>query len=67
MSSKQSETVKRQIQVYPAPKYHGLLLAKCKADEVSRSEVVNQAVKEYFDRMPEQEIQRIKSLGSNHY
>lgn len=62
-----SASLQRHVQAYPPPKYYRLVDAMSKCENISRSEVVNQAVKEYFDRMPEQDRQRILQQGSNHY
>ena len=64
---KKSVALQRHIQAYPTPKYFTLVDAMSKCREISKSEVVNTAVKEYFDRMPEQERQRILTIGKNTY
>lgn len=61
------DALKRQIHTYPPPKYHTLTVAYAKVNEMRKSEVVIQALKEFFDRMPKQEQERILSLSKNHY
>jgi hypothetical protein len=64
---KVSTSLQRHIQAYPSPKYFLLVEAMSKADAISKSEVVNKALREYFDRMPEQERQRIVNVSKNSY
>lgn len=64
---KVSTSLQRHIQAYPSPKYYLLVEAMSKANDISRSEVVNKALREYFDRMPEQERQRIVNVSKNSY
>lgn len=64
---KKSVALQRNIHAYPPPKYYTLVDAMSKCREISKSEVVSIALKEYFDRMPEGERQTILTLGRNHY
>ena len=61
------EALKRRVHSYPPPKYHILTVAYAAANEMRKSEVVTQALKEFFDRMPKQEQERILRQGRNHY
>jgi hypothetical protein len=61
------EALKRRVHSYPPPKYHTLTVAYAAANEMRKSEVVTQALKEFFDRMPKQEQERILRQGRNHY
>jgi hypothetical protein len=62
-----SVALQRRVQGYPPPRYHNLLLAKSKCDGLSESAIVTEAVKQYFDSMPEQERQRITQFSKNSY
>jgi hypothetical protein len=61
------EALKRRVHSYPPPKYHNLTVAYAAANEMRKSEVVTQALKEFFDRMPKHEHDRILRHGKNHY
>lgn len=62
-----SSSLDRHISVYPHPKYYNMVVALANCEEMSKSEVINTALKEYFDRMPESERQRIISVSKNRY
>ena len=64
---KVSTSLQRHIQAYPSPKYFLLVEAMSKTNAISKSEVVNRALREYFDRMPDQERQRIVNVSKNSY
>jgi hypothetical protein len=53
------EALKRRVHSYPPPKYHNLTVAYASLNEMRKSEVVTQAIKEFFDRMPKPEQERI--------
>lgn len=61
------EALKRRVHSYPPPKYHNLTVAYASVNEMRKSEVVTQALKEFFDRMPKQEQERILQQSKNHY
>ena len=63
------DALERRLQCYPPAKYCNLTKALARANGMREGQVVTVALKEYFDRMPEQERQRILSQGgsSNHY
>lgn len=65
--AKRSTAIERIVQAYPPPKYHQLLCADAKVSGVSRSNIVCDALKAYYDRMPEQEKQRILRAARNSY
>lgn len=60
-----SSSMSRQVAGYPAPKYFRLFTAYAKVNEMSKSETLEQAIREMFDRMPESERQRILHLAEN--
>lgn len=64
---KGSTALQRHVQAYPPPKYYRLVEAYSKCNEISKSEVVNKALKEYFDKMPDEDRQRIVNVSNNHY
>lgn len=50
---------KRRLQAYPPPRVHSLLVAYSVFYEVRKSEIVSTAIKEFFDRMPASDRERI--------
>ena len=62
-----SAALQRHVQAYPPPKYFGLILAMAKCDAISKSEVINIAVKQYFDNLPQDEKTRIIQQSKNTY
>lgn len=66
-TKQKSAALLRHVQSYPPPKYFGLILAMAKCDEISKSEVINIAVKQYFDSMPTEERMRIIQQSKNSY
>jgi hypothetical protein len=61
------DALKRRVYSYPSPKYHSLTVGYASLNEIRKSDVVKQAIKEFFDRMPKQEQERIMRHGKNHY
>lgn len=61
------EALKRRVYSYPSPKYHTLTVGYAQLNEMPKSEVVKQAIKEFFDRMPKPEQERIMKHGKHHY
>ena len=60
MSDKsKSSSLERKIEAYPKPYYHKMIVGYVAIHEVSKSEVVCNALKLYFDIMPHDEKQRI--------
>ena len=57
----------RCVKGYPPPVYCRLTKAMAAAHGTSESKIVSEAVKQYFDRMPDQDKQRILAQGKNHY
>jgi len=56
---KKSTSLERKVEAYPNPKYHTLVVNYAKDQEVSRSEVVGDALRLYFDSMPKDKIERL--------
>jgi hypothetical protein len=46
---KRSITQERKVYAYPSPKYHRLLLNYCRDQELSKSDVICLALREFFD------------------
>ncbi|MCA6489082.1 MAG: hypothetical protein IM569_13610 [Chitinophagaceae bacterium] len=61
------EALKRRVHSYPPPKYHSLTVAYATVNEMRKSEVVTQALKEFFDRMPKPEQERILKQSRHQY
>jgi F0F1-type ATP synthase gamma subunit len=61
------EALKRRVQSYPPQKYHRLTVAYAEFNEMRKSEVVIQAIKEFFDKMPKQEQERILNRSKHNY
>lgn len=61
------EAQKRCVYSYLPTKYHNLTVSYANFNEMKKSEVVKQAVKEFFDRMPKPEQERILKQSKNHY
>lgn len=61
------EALKRRVHSYPPPKYHSLTVAYASLNEMRKSEVVTQALKEFFDRMPKPEQERILRQSKHHF
>ncbi len=61
---KQSDAAKRQYMVYPKKKYYTLLETYRCANEMGKSEMLNFLIKKFFDDMPEQEKERIRSIAA---
>lgn len=59
MSKNKSKALDRKIEAYPQPYYHRLVTGYVAIHEVSRSEVVCQALKLYFDTMPQDQKSRL--------
>ena len=57
----------RRIQAYPPPKYHNLTTAYAKANDMKESAAVSHIIKEFFDKMPAQERERIIQVSKNSY
>lgn len=57
MSKSVSHT--RKVSIYPSPVMHKLLLAESELTEISRSSIMTEALKQYYDRMPESEKRRL--------
>jgi len=66
-NSKNSAALERRVQVYPPPKYSALVKAMSKAEKISESEVVSTAIKDFFDRMPEDIKERLRTLSKHSY
>lgn len=66
-NQKKSAAIERRVQGYPPPKYHGLTEAYAKVSGMAVSGVVTQAIKEFFDRMPEGERKRIINQSKHSY
>jgi hypothetical protein len=66
-NNKKSVSLERRMQTYPPPKYHTLAVAFAKTNEMRESEAVSFIIKDFFDRMPESERQRILHLSKNTY
>lgn len=49
-NEKKSDALNRHVQAYPSPKYHTLVVEHAKAVG-TKSEVVCEALKQYFDNM----------------
>ena len=56
---KKSTSLERKVEAYPNPKYHTLVVNYAKDQDVSRSEVVGDALRLYFDSMPKDKIERL--------
>lgn len=67
MSEKKSVAVTRRVQGYPPPRIHSLAVGYSKVYNVGQSELVTEALKQFFDRMPEGERARILTASKNHY
>lgn len=61
------EAKKRCVHSYLSTKYHSLTIGYAERNEMRKSEVVKLAVKEFFDRMPKHEQERLMTKPSNHY
>lgn len=65
--TKKTTKADRRLQVYPPPKYLTLVKAYQKVNEMGESEVVTHVIRDFFDRMPPEERERIISLSKNSY
>ena len=61
------EALKRRVHAYPNEKLHQLTTAYARVNEMPTSAVVNTALKQFFESMPQQEKQRIINLSKNSY
>jgi hypothetical protein len=68
-SSLGSSSLDRRVQAYLPPKYHQLFTSLTQTNEMGESEMVNVIVREYFDKMPDHERQRLllKRHSKNSY
>ena len=48
-----SIALERKLECYPPPKYHNLMMGYKELNEISKSEAVTEAIKQFFDNMPE--------------
>lgn len=62
---KPSVATERRLVTYPPPKFHSLTEAFAIANEMPSSKAVAFIIKDFFDRMSEQERQRILQVASN--
>lgn len=61
---KKTAAVERQYRTYPSKKYYTLLENYRVANEMGKSETLNFIIRHFFDGMPTNEIDRIKSIAS---
>lgn len=66
-AQKSNPALERRLQAYPPPKYHLLTKAYAQVNEMKDSETVSFIIKDFFDRMPEQERQRLIDKSRHHY
>lgn len=59
-----STSIQRRIAVYPHPKYYALTLGYAGMGNLSKAEVLEEAIKEKFDRMTPEEQARILKFYS---
>lgn len=67
MPKNSNPCLERHIQAYPPPKYYQLVKAYAKVNDMKVSETVSLAIRDFFDRMPEAERQRIVQISKHHY
>ena len=57
--NKKSSALDRKVESYPNPKYHTLIVNYARVKEVSKSEVMCDALRLFFDSMPQHVINDI--------
>lgn len=57
-----SSALEREIKGYLPPKYHNLFSAYVALNEMGKSEAMNVITREFFDKMPEADRQRLLSF-----
>ena len=67
----QTSAQKRRMRCYPPPKYFTLIKAYQVVNEMGESEVMTTIIRDFFDRMPEQDreslIKKSKTTSKNSY
>jgi hypothetical protein len=58
---------KNQVKFTPQPKYKNLISALSDINEAPVANTLNYIVKDYFDRMPEQQRRRLIEHSKHHY
>ncbi len=66
-NKKKSVAIERRVQCYPPPVYHKLTVGYAAVNGMTESKVISQALKDFFDRMPQQEKERLLSASKHSY
>lgn len=65
MSEKKNKTLERRVVSYPPPKVFNLVSKYSEVNEMTRSETICLALRQFFDQMPAD--QKIRILNKNSY
>jgi len=67
MTEKNNRFKERRVQGYPPPIYCKLTQGYAAANGITESKVVSEALKQFFDGMPQRERERFLSVSKHSY